>query len=472
MRLRVAATAVAVLSGSVAIASPPPIQNHRLANELEILVVENHSLPIVTIEIAAKNGSMTEPPNYNGLSHLYEHMFFKANAVIPNQEAYLTRMRQLGMQFNGSTGTERVNYYFTTTTDHLHDSMAFMRDAIVHPLFEPKELEQEKQVVVGEIERNQSNPYYHFQHAVSNHVWWKYPSRKDPLGNRKTVLAATRAQMQTIQKRYYIPNNSVLVVTGDVKAADIFQEADVLFEKWKAGPDPFKKFPLVHPPPLRATEVVWLEQPVENVSIEAVWHGPSTVGEYVDLTYAADLLGYALQEPSSPFQKHLVDSGACVRVGFNWSTQMNVGPITLGLEATPDKVDECVGAALAELPRMKAKDYLSDEELRNAVRRLELDQALEREQPTELAHVLTFWWCSAGLNYYLGYLDNVKKATRADIARYLDTFVLGQPYVLGALVSPKIASDLHLDRAHFERLIGLSTRAGVPAERSGREASR
>ena len=477
MELRVAVPAkalalLALLFSGVALASPPSIQSHRLSSGLEVIVVENHSLQLVTIEIAAKNGSMTEPPDYNGLSHLYEHMFFKANAVIPNQEAYLTRMRQLGMEFNGSTGTERVNYYFTTTADHLQDSMAFMRDAILYPLFDPKELEQEKQVVAGEIDRNESNPYYHFQHAVSDRVWWKYPSRKDPLGNRKTVLAATREQMKTIQKRYYIPNNSVLVVTGDVKAADIFQQADVLFQKWKAEPDPFKKFPLVHHPPIRRTEVVWLQQPVENVSLEMVWHGPSTVGDHVELTYAADLLGYALQEPSSPFQKRLVDSGACVRAGFNWSTQMNVGPITLGLEATPDKVDECISAALAELPKMKRNDYLSDEELRNAVRRLEVDQALEREKPSELAHVLTFWWCSAGLNYYLSYLDNVKKASRADIAQYLDTFVLGKPFVLGAMVSSKMAADLHLDRAHFEHLIGIPSRAALPAVREDREATR
>ncbi len=472
LRFAVSAKVVALVLSGTALAAPPAIQRHRLSNGLEILVVENHSVPLITIEIAAKNGSMTEPPDYNGLSHLYEHMFFKANAVIPNQEAYLTRMRQLGMEFNGSTGTERVNYYFTTTADHLGDSMAFMRDAIVHPLFDPKELEQEKQVVIGEIDRNESNPYYHFQHEVSKHVWWKYPSRKDPLGNRKTVLAATREKMKTIQQRYYIPNNSVLVVTGDVKATDIFQQTDVLYEKWKAGPDPFQKFPLVHHPPIRRTEVVWLEQPVETVSVEMVWHGPSTVDDHRELTYAADLLGYALQEPSSPFQKHLVESGACVRAGFNWSTQMNVGPIMLGLEATPDKVDECVKGALAELPKMKTSDYLSDEELRNAAHRLEVDQALEREKPSELAHVLTFWWCSAGLNYYLAYLDNVKKATREEIASYLDTFVLGKPYVLGAMVSPKMATDLHLDRTYFEQLIGIRNRAVVGSAPSEREARR
>src|SRR5215510_441248 len=219
---------------------PPNIQSHSLPNGLTVLVVENHAVPLVTVEIAAKNGSMTEPPEYSGLSHLYEHMFFKANAVIPTQEAWLARARELGMRWNGTTNTERVNYFFTTTSDHLDDAMVFMRDAIVSPLFDPKELERERVVVTGEIDRNEATPGYHFWHQVTRRVFWKYPSRKDPLGDRKTVLAATREQMQTIKQRYYVPNNSLLVVTGDVRAADIFAQADTLYASWKRGPDPFR----------------------------------------------------------------------------------------------------------------------------------------------------------------------------------------------------------------------------------------
>src|SRR5271165_1389238 len=117
-----------------AFASPPSIREHTCPNGLTVLVAENHALPLVTIEIAARNGSMTEPPEFNGLSHLYEHMFFKANKAIPSQEAYLARTRELGMSWNGTTNTERVNYFFTTTADHLDPAMVFMHDAIVSPL--------------------------------------------------------------------------------------------------------------------------------------------------------------------------------------------------------------------------------------------------------------------------------------------------------------------------------------------------
>jgi zinc protease len=456
---------VALLLTSPAGAAPPPIEKHVCDNGLTVLVVENHSVPLVTVQIAVKNGSMTESPEYNGLSHLYEHMFFKANKALPSQEGYMARARELGMAWNGTTNTERVNYFFTTTSDHTEGAMVFMRDAIVHPLFDEKELAREREVVVGEIERNLSSPGYHFWHDVQQRVFWKYPSYKNPLGDAKTVRAATRAKMKTIQERYYIPNNSVLVVTGDVKAKDVFAQTDKLYSEWKKGPDPFVKHPLVQHPPIPKSEVVLVEQPVGSVDGQLVWHGPSTVGKDVDLTYAADLLGVVTSEPSSRFQKALVDSGACTSAGFSWYTQMNTGPITLSFEAAPDKIDACVKAVLAELPKMKEPAYLSDEEMKNAGHTLEIQQIKEREKPSAFASTLTFWWTSAGLDYYLGYVENVKKATRADVARFMDTYVLGKPFVFGAMVSPDMVKK-GLTKEHFAEL------AGIPVEKDAKGAAK
>jgi zinc protease len=445
----------ALLAPALAIAGPPQVQEKVLANGLTVLVVENHALPLMTVEIAARNGSMTEPPEYNGLSHLYEHMFFKANQTLPNQEAWLARSNALGASWNGTTSQERVNYYFTTTSDHHDDIMAFLHDAIVGPKFDPAELERERVVVTGEMDRNEANPYYHFNQAVQKRVWWKYPSRKDPLGNRQTVLTATPAMMRTIKERYYVPNNSVLVVTGDVDAKQVFAEAARLYADWPRAKDPFVEFPLVRHPPIPYTSVVLVEQPVQAPFVSFTWQGPSMTGKDIELTYAADLLAFALQEPSSQYQQHLVDSGACTFASApSWFTQMNTGPISIQAQAAPDKLDGCVQAILAELPKISQPGYLSDAELKNAAFRAEVGQTLEREKPSELAHTLTFWWTSAGLPYYQGYVGNLRKVMRADIARYLDTYMLGKPFVFGALVSPDMAKAGGLDLAHFEKLVG------------------
>ena len=450
-----------LLSG-FALAAPPLVQK-TLSNGLTVVVAENHAQPLVTVEFGAKNGSMTESPEYNGLSHLYEHMFFKANGALPSQEAFMARGRELGLVWNGTTNTERVNYFFTTTSNHLADAMVFMRDAIVSPKFDPKELEKERVVVTGEIDRNLSNPYFHLYHDVNQTLWWKYPTRKDPLGTRATVLAATPEMMRTIQKRYYVPNNSILVVTGDVKADDVFASAEALYKGWARAEDPFVKFPLVVHPPLAKTEVVLVEQPVRTLTGSFNWHGPSTESADLSSTYAADLLGYAVAQPSSKFQKALVDSGVCVGARFNWTTQRNVGPVALFVAATPEKGEACLTAALAELPKMREPDYLSDEEMTNAALALKIDFANQAEQPSTYAHTLTYWWASAGLDYYRSYEENVAKATRAGVARFLDTYVLGKPYVLGVMVSPETAKAV-IGRPQLEALVAKAAAAPAVAE--------
>src|SRR6266851_234636 len=119
--------------------SQAQLVNQILANGFEIIVLEDHSIPLVTIELAAKNGSYTEPPELNGLSHLYEHMFFKTNRAVANQEEYLRKIGQLGIAYNASTREEVVNYFFTTTSQNLRTAMQFMKDAVRYPLFDEKE---------------------------------------------------------------------------------------------------------------------------------------------------------------------------------------------------------------------------------------------------------------------------------------------------------------------------------------------
>ncbi|HEX8107721.1 MAG TPA: pitrilysin family protein [Kofleriaceae bacterium] len=417
------------------------------------MVVESHSVPLVTIEITVHNGSMTEPVDYNGLSHLYEHMFFKANKALPSQEAFLRRTQELGLVWYGATSQERVNYSFTGTKDHTEELMQLMHDALVSPLFDPKELDRERVVVTGEIDRNEASPLYHLNKAINDRVFWKYPSRRYPLGNRATVLKATVAQLQTIQRRYYVPNNSALVVTGDVTAAEIFAEADRLYADWPKGEDPFIKFPLVKHPPIKKTEVAVVEQPVHMVTGQMTWQGPSVAGDEIPMTYAADALSSTLSEPWSRWTKALVESGACVSVSISWATQVNTGPIKVSFQATPDKVDTCITAIRAELVKMESPDYLTQEELHRGAHTYEIGAVHERERPSQLSHSLTFAFCYGGLDYYLlSYPDNLYKVTPADVARYVTTYIKDRPFVFGIMVSSEMRKA-GLDQKHFDGLI-------------------
>ena len=420
------------------------IINRVLANGLEIIVLEDHSVPLVTIELAVKNGSYTEPPELNGLSHLYEHMFFKANRAIANQEQYLRTIGQLGIAYNGTTQTEVVEYYFTTTSPNLRTAMQFMKDSARYPLFDEKEFERERQVVIGEIDRNESNPFYYLNKAMNDRLFYKYPSRKEPLGNRQTVATATTAMMRLIQSRYYVPNNSALVVTGDVRPEEIFPLAQDLLGDWpRREKDPFVEFPLVEHPPLPKSEGAVIKQPVQNVIIEIGWHGPS-IGKDTAASYAADVFSFILRQPNSRFQRALVDTGLVNGVDIGWLTQRNVGPINLVAQTSPEKARAAVRAIYNEVAHFNDKDYFTDEQLESAKALLEADDLYSREKLSEYAHTLSFWWASTGIDYFRGYLPTLRRTSRADISRYITTYIQGKPHVALALISEQAQAQAKL----------------------------
>ena len=411
------------------------IESKILSNGLEIIVLEDHSVPVVTIELAVRNGSFTEPPELNGLSHLYEHMFFKANRAVQNQEEYLQRIGQLGIAYNGETREEVVEYYFSTTSPNVRAAMNFMRDATRYPLFDEKEFERERQVVIGEIDRNESEPGYYLNKEMNDRLFYKYPSRKQPLGNRETVSTATTTMMRLIQGRYYVPNNSALVVTGDVQTADIYKMAQEFFGDWpRREKDPFAEFPLVEHPSLTKSEGNVIKQPVTNVLIEIGWQGPS-IGKDDAATYAADTFSFIMQQPDSRFQRNLVDTGLVNGVAIGYYTQRNVGPINVIFQTTPDKAKAALKAVYNEIAHFNDKDYYTDEQLDSAKALLEADDLYSREKFDEYAKTLGFWWSSTGIDYFRGYLGNLRRTSRADISRYITTYIQGKPHVSLALIS-------------------------------------
>jgi len=411
------------------------VQSRKLANGLEVLVIENHAVPLVTVELDVKNGAYTEGPEFSGLSHLYEHMFFKANKTIPSQEAYLRRVNQLGAQWNGTTSEERVNYFITLGVDSLVPGLQFMEDAVRYPLFNQDELVRERPVVLGEFDRNEANPFFHLTRAADTILWSPgFYTRKTAIGVRSVITSATREKMNTIKDKFYVPNNSALILSGDITPQRGFQLAEQIFGDWPRGGDPFVT-PAPNPPALTKSSSVIVEQPVNGAALYMVWQGPSVTADPA-ATWAADVLSTVLANPSSKFQKRLVDSGLTFGVGLNYYTQAHVGPINIFAQAAPDKVLEAKKAILEEIGKIGDPGYITDKELSAAQTQLGIQALYQREQASEYAHTVGFWWAVTGLDYYRNYVANMQKITRADLASYARKYIIGKPHVTALLLSP------------------------------------
>lgn len=454
-----------------------PFVNKTLPNGLEVIVLPDSSVPLVNVELAVRNGSFTEPPELNGLSHLYEHMFFKPNRAVLvfrcelaqklNRQdyfigagcenelklksqigslAYIEDSDQLSIS-NASTREEVVNYFLTTTSPYLESAMRSMNNSIRFPTFDEEELQDEIKVVLGEVDRNESNPFYYLNLTSNEKLYYKYPTRKNPLGTRETISSATTEKMNLIQSRYYVPNNTALVVTGDVKPEVVFKLAQEIFGSWeKRKTDPFKDFPLVEHPPLEKSEAVIVEQPVQNVLIQISWQGPS-IGKDDEATYAADVFSYILTQPNSRFQRALVDSGLTAGASIGYYTQRNVGPIQILLITTPDKAKAALKTTYEQIAQFDKPDYFTDEELESAKTILESRDLFDREKLSDYAHTLSFWWSSTGIDYFRDYYKNLRAIKRSQTNRYVKTYIQGKPHVSVALMSAQSKTEANLTEA-------------------------
>jgi len=130
-------------------------------------------------------------------------------------------------------------------------------------------------------------------------------------------------------------------------------------------------------------------------------------------------------------------------VGLSYQTQKFTGPISLFFVPNPTKVAECVKVAKEQIAQWDSPDYITDEQLENAKRQLEISHLKESDVTSDLSHTMAFFWCSANLDYYYDYIKNVKEVTKADIENFVDKYIKNKPYAAGLLINPKMEEMIH-----------------------------
>jgi zinc protease len=345
--------------------------------------------------------------------------------------------------FNGTTEPERVNYYMTVPSEKLADAVQLLASSIRAPLFRRDELERERQVVIGEYDRNESSPFFALERQIDTRLYPGNYSRKNTIGNRQIVLTTTPEKMRVIQNKYYVPNNSVLIVAGDVNPLTVFSLAEKELGQWNRGVDPFVADPIPPIPALDKSEGVVVEAPVSAVTVEIRWQGPS-VGQDAKSTYAADVFSDVLNDPQSQFQQKLVDSGLWQAVGVNYYTLNHTGPITISGQTSPEQLRDALAALYGEIAKFDAPGYFSADELEAVKAHRTVTSAFDRERASGFAHTLGFWWSVASLEYYMGYVDYMAQQTIGDLRAYARRYILGKPHITGVLIAPDARQALKL----------------------------
>lgn len=428
------------VAGTIVVSAPAAAQratldrivhHETLPNGLQVIVVENHSVPLATAEIVVRAGAMIQQPEDQGVPHLYEHMLFRGYRGA-RDASFRETSAELQAAYNGTTSDETVTYYLTLPSTNVGGAIDVLADLVRRPRFEKDELTRERFVVLGEYQRRMSEPAFSLARSVDQLLWGDAFVRKNPLGDETAVLTVTPEHLDEIFHRYYVPNNAALVVTGDVSAPAVFEMAHHAFAGWARRDDPFAKYPVAPIPPLATNRAVVVAGDVSTVTIEVAWQGPS-VREHPEATYAADVLSDLLNDDRSGFQHRLVDSGLFQSLDVNYLTLAHTGPITIHGVTTLDQLPGALTGLQLELRLMSDTGYFSAADLAIAKKRRAVDTVLGLEQGLGLAQSVGYWWSVAGLDYYLGYVDNLSTRSLSDVRQYINDYIVGKPFVIGAL---------------------------------------
>ena len=267
-----------------------PFTKRTLANGLDVIVHEDHHVPIVAVNIWYHVGSKNERPGRTGFAHLFEHLMFEGSEH--HNKGYFPPLQQAGALLNGSTNTDRTNYWEVVPTSAIDRALWMESDRMGYllPALTPERFETQRDVVLNERRQNYENrPYGLAFMALSEALYPPtHPYSWMTIGSADDIRAMQLEDVQAFFRTYYHPANASLVLAGDIDTERAFDLADRYFGDLTPGTRPS---PVVADASLAREHRLVLEDRVELPRIYIAWLSPAMFADDdAELDLAADLL--------------------------------------------------------------------------------------------------------------------------------------------------------------------------------------
>jgi predicted Zn-dependent peptidase len=216
------------------------VRREVLPNGLTILTEEMPHIRSVSIGIWIKTGSRHESPEWNGISHFIEHMVFKGTRN-RNAEQIAREVDSIGGNMDAFTAKECICFDVKVLDEHLPTALDILADLVLNPVFEPNELARERGVILEEIKMDEDNPDYLVHEIFTQNFWKDHPLGKPILGTKETVKKFEQQVLLDYYARFFIPNNMIISVAGNVKHERLVDLVKQKFSQLHAGPNGFKQ---------------------------------------------------------------------------------------------------------------------------------------------------------------------------------------------------------------------------------------
>lgn len=206
-----------------------------LKNGLRIITVPMKDNPTVTVLVLVEAGSKYEEKKVNGISHFLEHMCFKGTAKRPKAIDISKELDTLGSQYNAFTAQEYTGYYAKSNAKHFSKIFDIVTDIYLNSTFPEQEMQKEKGVIIEEINMYEDMPQRHVQDLMMKLLYGDTPAGWNIAGEKENILKMKRDDFVNYKKAHYLPESTVIVVSGQVTEKKVMKEVNSIFNTIKQG---------------------------------------------------------------------------------------------------------------------------------------------------------------------------------------------------------------------------------------------
>ena len=394
---------------------------YTMPNGLTVILHEDHSTPIVAVSVMYHVGSKNEHPERTGFAHFFEHLLFEGSENIKRGE-FMKLVQSAGGQLNANTTQDRTFYFEVLPSNQLELALWMESERMLHAKIDEVGIETQRKVVKEEKKQRYDNtPYGQLINVIFENAYTTYPYKWSPIGKEQYINQATMDEFMTFYKTFYVPNNAVMVIAGDINQAQTMALINKYYADIPKGTKPIPRPTEVEPVQTAEKRVKFYDN-VQLPGVVLAYHIPKQgTHDY----YAIQLLTQLMSKgKSSRFEKEVADKQekAIQTASFDLGNEEPGLAIMLGIANMGVTADDLEKSLLAEIEKLK-KDGITDEEYRKLQNQAENDFVEQNQKVLGVAtNLATYHTFQGNADLINTELDKYKKVTKEDIKRVANKY--------------------------------------------------
>jgi zinc protease len=405
------------VAGFSLIKSLSGIDEYRLdSNGLTVLLVPDHSAPVVTFQVTYQVGSRNEVTGVTGATHILEHMMFKGSEGFndPKGNSVKQFLERVGGQFNANTSVDRTNYFATIGRESLEGYIAIEADRMRHLWLREADRQSEMTVVRNEYERGKNDPDTVLLEEVTEAAYVALPYHHPTIGWKSDIEHVPIGKLRDFYDTFYWPNNATVTVIGDLETAATLNLIKKYYGVYSHSPAPIP--------------AIYTEEPVQSGERRVTVKRPGELGTVIiahkvpngrDADQPAlDMLDAILSSgKNARLYRGLVDQGLALNAGAGTDLHHDLSLHTVYAVLAPNAAHADVEKALlAEINKIKNEGVTPAEVARVKQQYIAAD-AYKRDGTAAIAEEISEWIAVGDWTLYVTFPQKVQEVTPADVQR-------------------------------------------------------